>query len=170
MRRSILIALIALLALVVAAPLAFAQSRGGGAPEPIPDEPFTLEGARNPVGAQCTFDVFVEPSGSTKEIDVPERRGEAERTIFIFPAAMYTLTNEDTGEQVTLNVTGASHQTTLENGDVVTVVTGLNLLGDPQAGFVLAQGDFSFTFDAEGNLTEPLHGTGQLTDVCALLS
>jgi hypothetical protein len=32
------------------------------------------------------------------------------------------LTNLDNGNQVTLNITGAFHVTTLANGDVVTVV------------------------------------------------
>ncbi len=81
-----------------------------------------------------------------------------------------TLTNLDNPEnQETLNITGAFHQTTLENGDVVTVATGRNLLGDPEAGFVLAIGDFSFVFDKEGNLIQPLSGEGQLIDICALL-
>jgi hypothetical protein len=170
-RRSIIIALTALLALAMAAPLAFAQSQGG-APEPLDDTPFVIpgSGSEDPTGAQCTFDVLAEPSGSTKEIDVPARAGEEERTITIFPAASYTLTNEDTGKQVTLNTTGAAHQTTLENGDVVTVVTGLNLLGDPGAGFVLAKGNFSFVFDENGVLIQELEGKGELIDVCGLLS
>jgi hypothetical protein len=50
------------------------------------------------------------------------------------------------------------------------VVTGLNLLGDPDAGFVLAKGNFSFVFDKDGVLIQPLEGEGQLTDVCELLS
>jgi hypothetical protein len=165
-----MIALGALLALVVAAPLAFAQSKGG-APEPIDETPFVLDAMEEPIGAACTFPVLVEPSGRTKEIDVPERPGEEERTITIFPAESYTLTNVNEPENtVTLNTTGAQQQTTLENGDVVTVVTGLNLLGDPDAGFVLAKGNFSFVFDKDGNLIQPLEGEGQLTDVCELLS
>jgi hypothetical protein len=41
---------------------------------------------------------------------------------------------------------------------------------DPEAGFVVAVGNYSFTFDAEGNLTEPLSGKGQLIDVCQALA
>jgi hypothetical protein len=58
----------------------------------------------------------------------------------------------------------------MENGDVVTVLTGLNVAGDPEAGFVLAKGRFSYVFDADGNLIQPLQGEGQLIDICTLLS
>ena len=70
---------------------------------------------------------------------------------------------------MTLSVTGAFHQST-QDGNVVTVVTGRNLLGDPEAGMVLAIGTFSFVFDANGNLVQPLSGTGRLIDVCPLIS
>lgn len=69
-----------------------------------------------------------------------------------------------------LNITGASHTTEEANGDVVTVVTGRILLLDPvQGGFVLAIGNFSYIFDASGNLVQSLQGKGQLIDICALL-
>jgi hypothetical protein len=170
-RRSIMIVLIALLALALAAPLALAQSNGG-APEPNDDPGGVLPPLDDPnhIAASCTFPVRYESSGFTKEIDLPERPGEVERTITIFPATSYTLTNVDTEKQVTLNATGAQHQTTLANGDVVTVVTGLNLQGDPEAGFVLAKGNFSYVFNEEGTLKQPLAGEGQLIDVCELLS
>jgi hypothetical protein len=71
---------------------------------------------------------------------------------------------------VTLNVTGAFHQTTTRDGSVVTVTTGRSLLFDPQAGFVLAIGHFSFVFDADQNLIQPLEGQGQLVDACALIA
>lgn len=171
MRRSIMIVLIALLALAVAAPQAFAQSNGGA------PEPYDVEGVLPPlsdpdhIAAACEFPVRYESSGFTKEIDLPERPGEVERTITIFPASSYTLTNvNDEENKVTLNTTGAQHQTTLANGDVVTVVTGLNLQGDPEAGFVLAKGKFSYVFDQGGILIQPLEGTGELIDVCELLS
>jgi hypothetical protein len=167
-----MIALIALLALALAAPLAFAQSQGGK-PEPQDDTSFVLPPLDDPdhIAAACEFPVLVEPSSNIKVIEVPERTGEEERTISIFPASSYTLTNVDEPENtVTLNTTGAQHQTTLANGDVVTVVTGLNLLGDPGAGFVLAKGNFSFVFDENDVLIQELAGEGELIDVCELLS
>jgi hypothetical protein len=69
-----------------------------------------------------------------------------------------------------LNVLGSFHETVLENGDVETVVTGRNLLFDPESGFVLAIRRFSFVFDEEGTLVQPLSGIGQLIDVCELLT
>jgi hypothetical protein len=70
---------------------------------------------------------------------------------------------------VTLNITGVFHQTTLENGDVQTVSTGRSILGDPEAGFVLAIGNFSFVFNEKGKLVQPLSGEGRLIDICELL-
>jgi hypothetical protein len=60
--------------------------------------------------------------------------------------------------------------TTAANGDVVTVATGRNALLDVVAGFVLTQGDFTFAFDAAGNLIAPLSGTGRVTDICAMVA
>jgi hypothetical protein len=70
---------------------------------------------------------------------------------------------------VTLNITGAFHQTTASDGSIVTVTTGRSLLGDPEAGFVLAIGKFSYIFDAAGDLIQPLAGKGPLVDVCGLI-
>ena len=82
-----------------------------------------------------------------------------------------TLTNvSNRAKSVTLNIAGTSHQSTDANGDLVTVVTGRNLQGDPDAGFVLAIGSFSFKFDATGTLVQPLMGQGQLVKVCPLIS
>lgn len=50
------------------------------------------------------------------------------------------------------------------------MVTGRNLLTDPFAGVVLAIGNFSYAFDADGNLTQPLKMQGgTLTNLCASL-
>ena len=156
-----------LLALAVATPMVFAQPNGTP-PQPVDETSFELPplGDPNAIAAACEFPVRVQFSGKAKTIELP-----GDRTIFTSPGLNVTLTNVDEPEnQVTLNVTGALHQTVLENGDVVTVATGRNLLGDPEAGFVLAKGRFSFVFDAEGNLIQPLSGKGKLIDVCELLS
>ena len=99
-------------------------------------------------------------SGKAKTLQLP-----GGRFIFTSPGLTATLTNVESGEQETVVITGAFHQTTLENGDVVTEATGRNLLGDPEAGFVIAVGNFSYVFDAEDNLVQPLQGEGQLIDV-----
>jgi hypothetical protein len=162
MNRIVVMVVSVILALVVAAPMAFAQGQGG-APQDVEGSSDLDAGA---VFGHCEFPVRYEFSGKAKTIELP-----GERTIFTSPGLTATLTNLDNPEnQVRLNITGAFHQTTLENGDVETVVTGRNLLGDPEAGFVLAIGRFSFVFDAEGNLVQPLTGEGQLVDVCGLLA
>jgi len=79
--------------------------------------------------------------------------------ILTSPGLHATLTNlNNTAHSVTLNITGASQQSTNYNHDTVTVVTGRNLLGDPDAGFVLAIGSFNFVFDAAGNLVQRWRG------------
>jgi hypothetical protein len=116
------------------------------------------------VFGKCDEPISLVYSGKAKTLQLP-----GERFIFTSPGLTATLTNVESGEQETVVITGAFHQTTLENGDVVTVATGRNLLGDPEAGFVIAVGNFSYVFDAQGNLIQPLEGEGQLIDVCELL-
>ena len=118
------------------------------------------------VFGECAFPVQFDLKGKASQINLP-----GGRTIVTAPKQNVTLTNvNDPTKTVTLNITGATHQSTASNGDIVTVVTGRNLLGDPDAGFVLAIGSFSFTFDKNGNLVHPLSGTGQLIKVCPLIS
>ncbi len=118
-----------------------------------------------PAGVACTFGVHASGTGKGKTIDLP-----GGRFIITSPGLHVTLTNlDDPTKQVTLNITGAFHQTTEQDGSVVTVYTGRSVLFDPQAGFVLAIGNFSQVFDANGNLIQPLEGHGQLVDVCAMI-
>ena len=117
------------------------------------------------VFGECAFPVLLQENGKAGTITLP-----GGRFIFTSPGLDATLTNTDQAKSVTLNITGTFHQSTASNGDTVTVVTGRNLLGDPDAGFVLAIGSFSFTFDKNGNLVHPLSGTGQLIKVCPLIS
>ena len=137
-----------------------ASAAQGRAPE---DQDFTF--VWDDASAICGFPVEVHASGKAKLILLPGGRATA-----LSPALVATVTNLATGATTTLSITGAFHMTTQANGNMVTVVTGRNLLTDPIAGFVLAVGRFSFTFDSQGNLVEPLSGLGKLTDVCALLS
>jgi len=158
--RSIIIAIGALLALLVAAPMAVAARQA---------PPLPTEGSQDlPAGAvygKCDFPIRFASSGKAQELVLPDGR-----FIYTSPGLTATLTNLSTGKQATLTITGAFHQTTLANGDVVTEATGRNLLGDPEAGFVLAIGDFSYVFDKKGKLVQPLTGEGQLIDICGLLS
>jgi hypothetical protein len=135
-----------------------------GPPTDIDPTPFLITRELFGPGA-CEFAVLATQGGKQKAIELP-----GERTIFIFPANTITLTNVLNGNQATYVITGSFHQTTLANGDVVTVATGRNALLDPEAGFVIAIGDFSYVFDAAGNLIQPLQGTGQQIDVCEVLA
>jgi hypothetical protein len=142
---------------------AYAQKTGGTPPSGVSGSQDLPAGA---VFGECAFPVRFQQSGKASTITLP-----GGRFILTSPALHATLTNlSDPTKSVTLNITGAFHQSTDQNGDTVTVVTGRNLLGDPDAGFVLAIGSFSFKFDASGNLVQPLVGTGQLMKVCPLIS
>ena len=159
-KRAIVMALSVVLALVVAAPMAVAARQAP--PLPVKGSQDLEAGA---VFGRCDFPIRFELSGKAQTLVLPDGR-----FIFTSPGLTATLTNLDHPEnQETLSITGAFHQTTLENGDVVTVATGRNILGDPEAGFVLAIGNFSYVFDEEGNLVQPLEGEGQLIDICTLL-
>ena len=166
MRRLTMLAAAAIVAALLATGVALAQPSGQGSPTPVDETPIDL-----PAGAvfgNCDFPISLEYSGKAKTIELP-----GDRFIITSPGLKVTLTNLADPEnpvQVRLNITGAFHRTILENGDVVTVVTGRNLLGDPEAGFVLAKGRFSYVFDADGNLIQPLSGKGTLTDVCTLIA
>jgi hypothetical protein len=131
-----------------------------GRPTEVDQTPFEI-----PAGVFCDFAFRVEPSGRAKTIELP-----GQRTIFLSPGLAWAFTNLDTGKRETFRIPGAFHQTILENGDVETVVTGRSILGDPIAGLVLAIGRFSFVFDAQGNLIQPLQGTGRLIDICEVLA
>jgi len=123
------------------------------------------------VFGRCDFPILYELSGKAKLITLP-----GGRFITTAPDQYATLTpilpngDLDLAHQQRINITGSFHQSTDEEGNVVTVATGRNILGDPEAGFVLAIGNFSYVFDADNNLVQPLQGEGQLIDICELLS
>ena len=166
-RRSIMIALIALLALAMAAPTVLARNVNGVAPS---DASGTIVVQPGDFPGSCDFPMQLDFRGKAKTIDLP-----GEVFIFTSPGLDVTVTNvtdPDPEKQpsATFNITGSLEQTTLENGDVVTVARGRNFLIDPEAGTVIAIGNFSFVFDKHANLIQPLEGEGQLIDVCELLS
>lgn len=119
-----------------------------------------------PAGTVCSFAVDLQLSGKSKTTDLP-----GNRFLISSPGLHATVTNVDDPDRlVTLSISGASRDFAREGGGVLTVVTGRNLLFDPQAGFVLARGSFRFAFDGEANLVEPLNGKGQLEDVCQMVA
>ena len=172
MKRAIVLAISVILALTMAAPTVLARSVNGVAPEDVnPDsEPIIINAGDNTVlGGSCVFPIQLDLSGKAKTIELPNGA-----FIFTSPDLNVTITNLDNGEQASFNITGAFHQTTDPvTGDVTTVITGRNLPFDPKAGVNLTIGNFSFVFDAEGNLIqsfEDTDGKGQVIDVCALLA
>ena len=149
--------------IVVVPPLAKAEKRGGTPPGSVS---VTLTFGAGELFGECAFPMQLDINGKVSTITLP-----GGRFILTAPKLSATLTNlSDPTKSVTLNVTGTTHQSTDQNGDVVSVINGRNLAGDPDAGLVLAIGSFSFKFDANGTLVQPLAGTGQLIKVCPMIS
>jgi hypothetical protein len=169
-KRAIVLALSVILALTMAAPTVLARSDNGTAPVDASGTIIVDPADPNPpLPGHCSFPIQLDLSGRGTVITQPD--GSA---IITSPGLFVTVTNLDSPEnQVTLNVTGTFHQTTAANGDVTYKITGRNLLSDPDAGYVLLSGNFSFVFDENGNLIqsfEDTDGNGQVIDVCELLS
>jgi hypothetical protein len=163
-KRAIVLALSVILALTMAAPTVLAQGNGG-APEDVSGT-ITINPGDFP--GTCDFPLQLELSGKAKTIDLPD---EVFALGSISPGLHVTITNLANPEnQATFNITGSLFTKPPDSeGNVTTVARGRNLLIDPVAGTVIAIGRFTFAFDAEGNLVQPLEGKGQLIDVCALL-
>jgi ABC-type oligopeptide transport system substrate-binding subunit len=176
-RRSIMIALIALLALALAAPAVLAQGNGG-APT-TGDGGVIAEGifpAQDPdalptdlASLGCSFDLGYKVTGKTKTITRPD--GGA---IVIAPGQNATLTNQATGETVTYNVTGVTFASAPDQNDIVYyVITGRNAAFDP-AGTFLNIGRFTFAIDTTTGELHPIvqtqEGKGQAIDICEVLS
>jgi hypothetical protein len=172
MKRAIVLALSVIVALVVAAPTVLAQGNGGAPRDihPILDLPPQNDadtGSQASFG--CDFPVHIEGTGKEKLIMLADGG-----FILTSPGLDITVTNVDTGEALTFNVTGASHGTPRADGSglVDYVITGRNLALDP-FGLFLNKGRFTFTLDQSVNpfrIETPQEGKGQAIDVCALLS
>ena len=119
-----------------------------------------------PAGYQCAFSVHLTGQGKAKTITL-----SGDRFILTSPGLFATVTNVDNpSKNVTLNITGAAHPTQMPDGSTVWRFTGRNLNADPRAaGFVLFIGNFTVVYDAGGNPTQPLSGTGQMSDICAMI-
>jgi hypothetical protein len=164
MKRLVLLVVGILSALVVAAPMVAAQSDNGAAPQEysVTYGPEVI--AQYP--GHCSFPMQLEVSGKTKTVE----QGNG-GVIFTSPGAFATVTNTANGEQATFNVTGSAHKSTLENGNVKTVMTGRNLALDPVAGTFVSMGTFTFINDPTDTTNiVPVSGEGRMIDVCALLS
>jgi hypothetical protein len=164
MKRIVLLMVGILAALVVAAPMVAAQSDNGAVPQEYSVSYGPEDIAQFP--GHCSFPMQLDVSGKTKTI----HQGNG-GMIITSPGASATVTNLANGEQATFNVTGSSHKSILENGNVKTVMTGRNLALDPVAGTFVSMGRFTYV----NNPTDtqniiPVSGKGRMIDVCALLS
>ena len=164
MKRLVLLVVGILSALVVAAPMVSAQSDNGAAPQEytVTYGPEVL--AQFP--GHCSFPMQLEVSGKTKTIE----QGNG-GIIITSPGAFATVTNLANGEQAMFNITGSAHKSTLDNGNVKTVMTGRNFALDPVVGTFVSIGRFTFINDpTDTTNVVPVSGEGQMIDVCALLS
>ena len=164
MKRFVLLIVGILSALVVAAPMVYAQSDNGAPPQDASATYGPEVLAQFP--GHCDFPMQLEISGKTKTI----YKGNGGR-IITSPGAVATITNLANDEQATFNITGSVHKSTLANGNVKTVITGRNFALDPVAGTVITIGRFTFVNDPTDttNLV-PVSGKGRMIDVCALLA
>lgn len=146
-----------LLVLLVLAPLAAAVPSPAQA-DPVEPVSFSV------IRPWCPgFDVQLSGYGKGKDIETPD--GQIE----IAPGQVATVTNLNNQKSVTYGITGVFHTTTLADGEVQTEATGRNILHDPYAGLNLTIGDYFYGFK-DKVLVEPLHGTGQLVDICAAIA
>jgi hypothetical protein len=164
MKRLVLLMVGILSALVVAAPMVLAQSDNGEAPQEVSVTYGPEVLAQFP--GHCSFPMQLEVSGKTKTVE----QGNG-GVIITSPDAFATVTNLANGEQATFNITGSAHKSTLENGNVKTVMTGRNFALDPVAGTFISIGRFTFVNDPTDTTNiVPVSGEGRMIDVCALLS
>jgi hypothetical protein len=131
---------------------------------PTPVEPGQFE---DPIASEiCGFPYLVEVTGKVKVLEL-----SGGRIFYMSPGVKATITNGNTGTTVTLNLTGPIQFNPLPDGGTEVVFTGHNIVGDPEAGWlVLIIGRFNAIFDAEGGLVQDLEGSGQRIDLCALLA
>ncbi len=164
MKRIVLMMVGILMALVLAAPTAFAESDNG-----VPPEDYSVTYPPEliaQVPGHCDFPMQIDISGKTKTI----KQGNG-GMIITAPGQKATITNVASGEQETFNVTGTFHKSTLENGNVKTVITGRNLALDPVAGTVITIGRFTYVNDpTDTTNVVPLSGKGRMIDICARLA
>jgi hypothetical protein len=158
-RRMLVLAVVTALALVIA----FALPKASSAEPPGPVD-VTFEAPD-----VCDFPVSVKITGESKTIVLPD-----DSQLITSPGLRATLTNlKEPDNQVSFGITGPIHQRELDNGVLLDVGSGHNLLLDPGGGAFLTTGRTEYTLtptDVPGvfDITI-LESTGQVIDVCALL-
>ena len=111
----------------------------------------------------CSFEVETTITGKTKLVELPNGT-----SIITAPGQVATVTNLDTGETLSLSISGTT-KTTLDGGFVF---RGANLIirseafGDDTNALLFAHGRFTFNTTADPKFD----GTGASTDICAALA
>ena len=157
-RRLVVLALAVALALAVVVVLPKASS--AEPPEPI-EVSFEAPGF-------CDFAVLVELTGKTKTIELPDGS-----LLITAPGQRITLTNlEEPDNKLSFGIQGTARQRELENGDLLVVGRGRNVLADPGEGMFLFIGRVKFIQSPTGgefvDLTI-LENKGKVIDLCAAL-
>ena len=113
-------------------------------------------------GAGCDFPINIKVSGKASLITLPD-----DRLLITAPNQRVTVTNRDVpANSITFVATSTFRLSTDANGNLVVVANGRSVLQDPVANIlVLVIGSFSFEISGLTDLT----GTGQVTDICALI-
>ena len=112
----------------------------------------------------CGFPVLYEASGKNQSIDLPN--GDR---LYKNPGLRVTLTNKETGKQVTYVATGTFRATDLEGGETLLVTTGQTVLSSPNIGILVLNGRYTFVEDEDGNFSQP-KGDGSIIDACKELA
>lgn len=119
----------------------------------------------------CKYPVQLVVTGKSKFIDLP-----GDRFFVASPGQEVTITNLKTGEEATFLITGSTHAQVEADGTTEVTVTGLNVVLNPREsnselpGIYLLEGNFNFALKADGTEERVFSGTGDVTDICALLS
>lgn len=145
--------------------LALTVAPASAAP-PQPTDPTAI------VGNFCDFETSITVTGKEKIIE----KGDG-LSYFIAPGQKATVTNTETGESVTVNITGSFRDQLQENGDISSVLRGRNLIFGPGIdGILLTIGRATAIFTApteqnpDGTATLVTGPQGSLVNLCDQLA
>ena len=124
------------------------------------------------VGTFCDFETSIVVSGKEKVIE----KGDG-LSYYISPGQRATVTNTETGESVTVTITGSFRDQVQPNGDIRSVLRGRNLVFGPGVeGILLTIGRATATFtmptaqEPEGTVTITSGPQGRVVNLCDQLA
>lgn len=119
----------------------------------------------------CKYPVQLVVTGQSKFVELP-----GDRFFVASPGQELTVTNLRTGEEATFLITGTTHAELQADGTTEVKVTGLNVVlnareaKSDKPGLFLLEGNFNFALNEDGTEARVFSGTGDATDICALLA